>query len=166
MNFKERIIVFQNKAEELFEHKKNLKTVFLFGIAYLLLLASTLFATATLLFRVVFKYFKKDKESQIWVGNNDNIDQLLQKELVLIDFWAEWCGPCIMMSSTLEEFAKSNTSVSVVKINADLNMKTLKKMNVRGLPHFLLMKNGEEKKRFAGSMTLNQLKDFCFLEKE
>lgn len=69
---------------------------------------------------------------------------------MLIDFWAEWCGPCLVMNPIIEEFSINTSKVQVVKINADLNMKTLKKLNVRGLPHFLLYKNGKEVNRYAG----------------
>ncbi|WP_109302685.1 co-chaperone YbbN [Aquimarina sp. AU474] len=163
MNFKSKIIDFQNTAEKDFEKNKNIVTTFKFLLALLLFFGSTIFAAFTLPFRFVLKQFvQKDKNFKIHKGNNSNIDQLLKEELVLIDFWAEWCGPCVMMNSIIKDFAETSKGIKVVKVNADLNMETLKKFNVRGLPHFLLVENGKEIKRFAGAMTLHDLNKFCF----
>ncbi|WP_062056201.1 thioredoxin family protein [Aquimarina longa] len=117
----------------------------------------------TLPFRVIHKQFSKNKNLKRIIGNNKNIeDQLKVDQLVLIDFWAEWCGPCIMMNPIIDEFSKNSEIIKVIKVNADLNMETLKKINVKGLPHFLLIDNGKEIKRYAGSMTLSDLNKFCF----
>jgi thioredoxin len=86
---------------------------------------------------------------------------LAKEKLVLIDFWAEWCGPCIMMNSTIEKFATESKNVKVLKVNADLNRKLVSRFRIKGLPQFILMKNGKEVKRYAGSMTISDLNNFC-----
>lgn len=164
MKLRNQIINFQNSAEKEFNEKKNIITCIKFLLALLLFFGSTIFAGLTLPFRVLIKQFsKKSKKSKVYVGHNQNIDELLKKEeLVLIDFWAEWCGPCVMMNSVIKEFSEVSQHIKVIKINADMNMKTLKRFNVRGLPHFLLIANGKEIKRHAGPMTLKDLNEFCF----
>jgi thioredoxin len=163
----EKIINFQNRAEADFQKQKSIITSLKYVLAFKIFLASTLFAAFTWPIRVITKpLFKSKKESKIQIGNDDNIHSLLKKEdLVLIDFWAEWCGPCIMMNPIIEEFSSNSKGVKVVKINGDLNPKTLKEFKIKGLPHFVLVKNGVEINRKAGSMTLHDLHKFCFGEK-
>ena len=67
----------------------------------------------------------------------------------------------LMMNSTLEKFATESNDIRVTKVNADLNRKLLKKFKIRGLPQFILMKNGEEIQRHAGAMTIFELTEFC-----
>ena len=71
----------------------------------------------------------------------------------LVDFWAEWCGPCKQISPILEEIAieKSNT-LKVVKLNIDENPQTPQKYGVNGIPTLMLFKNGELLDTKVGSM--------------
>ena len=66
-----------------------------------------------------------------------------------------------MMNSAIEKFATESKDIRIAKVNADLNRKLLKKFKIRGLPQFVLMKNGEEIKRHAGAMTIFELTEFC-----
>ena len=164
MKLSDRLINFQNRAEAAYNKEKNVITVIKYACAYALFMMSTLFAALTLPIRFIFKkLFKKKQVMALHIGTNKNIDALLKNEaLVLIDFWAEWCGPCLMMNPILDRFSKSTDQVNIIKVNADFNMDTLKNFKVTGLPHFLLIKNGQEVKRHAGAMTLSDLNEFCF----
>ena len=71
-------------------------------------------------------------------------DVLSADKPVLVDFWAEWCGPCRMIAPALEEIAAElGDQVTVAKINIDENPDTPGKYGVRGIPTMLLFKNGE-----------------------
>ena len=79
-------------------------------------------------------------------------DVLKHEKPVLLDFWAEWCGPCRMISPALEEISKSlDGKVKIVKLNVDENPKTAQKYNVMSIPTLMLFKNGEMASRQVGA---------------
>ena len=163
MRILERIIKYQNEAEENFEQSKNVKTTLNYIFAFVFFMLSTLIASFTFPIRFAYKkLFLRNKSSEIIHLDKGNIDSVLVKEeLILIDFWAEWCGPCVMMNPTMEKFAAESKNVRVAKVNADLNRGLMNRFKIRGLPQFVLVKNGEEIKRYAGAMTFFELNKFC-----
>jgi len=77
---------------------------------------------------------------------------------VLVDFWAEWCGPCLQIAPFLEELAKDMAGkVTVAKINIDENRMTPAKYNVRGIPTLMLFKNGQVAAMKVGSLPKSKL---------
>ena len=71
---------------------------------------------------------------------------------VLVDFWAEWCGPCRMVAPVLEQIAVEQAGrIKIVKLNVDENQHTPMHFNVSGIPTMILFKGGEPVKRIVGA---------------
>jgi thioredoxin 1 len=77
---------------------------------------------------------------------------------VIVDFWAEWCGPCKMIAPTLEEIAtEQNGKLTVAKLNVDDNPDTARRFEVMSIPTLLVFKGGEPVKRLVGAKGKGQL---------
>jgi thioredoxin 1 len=77
---------------------------------------------------------------------------------VLVDFWAEWCGPCKMVAPFLEDIAASHADrVTIAKLNIDENPQTPMKYNVHGIPTLILFKNGQVAATKVGAMPKSKL---------
>lgn len=80
---------------------------------------------------------------------------------VLVDFWAEWCGPCKMIAPILEEIAQEYTGkIKVVKVNVDENQVKPAEYGIRGIPTLLLFKEGTLAATQVGALTKSQLANF------
>lgn len=80
---------------------------------------------------------------------------------VLVDFWAEWCGPCKMIAPILEEVAgEFDGKVTVAKLNVDENNETPPKYGIRGIPTLLLFKDGNVAATKVGALSKTQLEEF------
>lgn len=80
---------------------------------------------------------------------------------VLVDFWAEWCGPCKMIAPVLEDVAEDyHDKLKIVKVNVDHSTDTPAKYGVRGIPTLLIFKDGEVAATKVGAVSRMQLTDF------
>ncbi|HET9033654.1 MAG TPA: thioredoxin TrxA [Dokdonella sp.] len=97
---------------------------------------------------------------QIAHVSDDQFDaEVLQSsEPVLVDFWAEWCGPCKMIAPILDELAETyGGRLKVAKINIDHNQQTPRNYNVRGIPTLMIFKNGKVEATQIGAVSKTQL---------
>ncbi|MBR3269716.1 thioredoxin [Candidatus Saccharibacteria bacterium] len=78
----------------------------------------------------------------------------------LLDFYADWCGPCQMLKPTIEEFEKAHPEVKVTSINIDEEDELAEKYEVSSIPCLVVLKDGEEIKREVGVMPLKKLEKF------
>lgn len=87
---------------------------------------------------------------------------VLQSDVpALLDFWAEWCGPCKMIAPILEEISKEYEGrVKVVKLNIDENQQTPPKYGIRGIPTLMLFKDGQVEATRVGALSKSQLTAF------
>ena len=87
-----------------------------------------------------------------------NEEVLASEEPVVVDFWAEWCGPCKQIGPILEEIASQNESkIKILKLNIDENPKTPQKYGVRGIPTLMLFKDGNLVDSKVGSLPKTSL---------
>src|SRR6185295_10240722 len=88
--------------------------------------------------------------------------EVLKSELpVLVDYWAEWCGPCKAIAPVLEEVAREyNGKLKVAKVNVDDNQEVPKKYNIRGIPTLMLFKKGNVEAQKVGALSKSQLTAF------
>ena len=83
-----------------------------------------------------------------------------KSNLVLVDFWAEWCGPCKQISPILEEIANEKDNLNILKLNIDDNPVTPQKYNVRGIPTLMLFKDGKLIDTKIGGLPKSSLEDW------
>ena len=100
----------------------------------------------------------KAVNSPIHLGDNDFNEAITQHPLIIVDFWAEWCGPCRMVAPVIEELAKEfQGNVVFGKLNVDENRQTATRFSIMSIPTLIVFQNGEEKRRLVGARSKAQL---------
>ena len=98
----------------------------------------------------------------IYLSDDSFESDVLKSDLpVLVDFWAEWCGPCKMIAPILDDVSEEYAGrVTIAKLNVDQNNVSPAKYGVRGIPTLLLFNNGELAATKVGALSKTQLKEF------
>lgn len=99
-----------------------------------------------------------DKVVQI---TDDNFDEqvIKKKGLILVDFWAEWCGPCRMIAPILDELAEEyEGQVTIAKLNVDENRQSSARFNIRSIPTLLFFKDGAQVEQIIGASSKSAIK--------
>lgn len=93
-------------------------------------------------------------QSQVQVLDLDsaNFDAVTSHGLVLVDFWAEWCGPCKMMHPIFDRMAKKYRHIKFARVNVDQNQNISMKFGVQAIPTFIMFKDGKQVERMMGAV--------------
>lgn len=92
--------------------------------------------------------------------NSENFDEFIAKGKNVVDFWAEWCGPCKMMAPVFEEVAKAfKGKIGFGKVNVEDNGELAEKFGVMGIPTLVFFRDGKEVSRNSGFVDSESLKD-------
>ena len=98
----------------------------------------------------------------VYVTDDSFEEEVLNSDIpVLVDYWAEWCGPCKMIAPILEEIVGDYADkIKIAKLNIDENPNTPPKFGIRGIPTLMLFKNGEVEATKVGALSKSQLTAF------
>ena len=104
-------------------------------------------------------YSMTDKE-KVHELTNGEFEAFIKEGVVLVDFYADWCMPCLMMAPVLEELAgKLKGKIRIGKVNVEDNQTLAQRFSVSSIPNFVLLKDGEVIERFIGALSLDDFEE-------
>lgn len=94
----------------------------------------------------------------IFVSNENFENEVLKSDVpVLVDFWAPWCGPCMMLGPIIEDIAEENADIKVCKVNVDENPDLAVEYKIMNIPTIVAFKNGEIYKKSVGIISKSEI---------
>jgi thioredoxin 1 len=94
------------------------------------------------------------------ISGTNEFNGLIKSGMVLVDFYADWCMPCIMMAPIIDELSKDFAEkIRFVKVNIEENQELAQKFNIMSIPNFVLFKDGKQETQFMGSMSAEDFKE-------
>lgn len=99
-------------------------------------------------------------------ANENNFSELISGELVLVDFFANWCGPCKMLSPVLESLASERDNIKIVKVDVDECSQLARTYGIMSIPTLILFKNGKQVSVKNGFMPANEIQNWINSERD
>jgi len=90
----------------------------------------------------------------------NKLEEIIKTEIVVLDFYADWCGPCKMLAVELDAFSKENNTINIYKINVDNNPEIARKYGIMTIPTLILYKDGKLLDKHIGYFTKDDLKEW------
>ncbi len=84
-------------------------------------------------------------------------EEITNEKIVLVDFYADWCGPCKMLAPILEQISEENPEIKIIEVNVDEYSDKAKDYNILSIPTLVLMEKGKEKKRLVGLVSKEEI---------
>lgn len=84
-------------------------------------------------------------------------EEITNEKIVLVDFYADWCGPCKMLAPILEQISEENPEIKIIEVNVDEYSDEAKNYNILSIPTLVLMEKGKEKKRLVGLVSKEEI---------
>lgn len=141
-------------------NKKILTIILILVFALMLILANTfLNSQNNLTADQNTNNLEEENKMEILSVRKSNFEEevLNSTKTVLVDFYADWCGPCKMLSPIIEQVAQENEDVKVVKVNIDNEQELAIKYDVMSIPTVVVIKNGQEAKRSIGLVSKSEI---------
>lgn len=95
----------------------------------------------------------------LYLGKEEDFEKIVSEGVTLVDFYADWCGPCNMLGPVLEEVSKGHPEVKFLKINTDQFMGLAQKFGIMSIPALKVFKDGVEVKSSVGFMDKKEIED-------
>ncbi len=94
------------------------------------------------------------------IVNENEFDEIIKNGVTLVDFYADWCGPCKMLSPILEELSKEYPNITFVKVNCDNDIKLAERFGIMSIPAMYMFKDGTQIANTGGYRPKDDMKDF------